>query len=90
MDFQEVHFLGRSEKSQQQNLEFRLMFFVLLPHFVGRPIYEAKSIFKKNIKFFFYKKYFSSYIHVTNFHNEKLTIPGEILGGISGGAPKKF
>lgn len=51
VDFQVVHSLEKSEKSQQQKLDFHLTFFVPLPRFFDRPIFEAKSVVEIYDKF---------------------------------------
>lgn len=53
MNFQVVRSLEKSEKNQQQNLDFHLGLFVPLPHFFDQPIFEVKSVVEIYDKIFF-------------------------------------
>lgn len=88
-----VHSWERSERSQQQKLDFHSMFSVPHPRSFDRLIYEVMSVIKKQIKIIIsaMKDVFSlkADFYVI-FYKKKLTIPGEILGGTNGGAPRKL
>ena len=66
MDFQVVRSLEKSEKNQQQNLDFHLRFFVLLPHFFDQPIFEVKSVVEIHDKIFFITIILPTYFNFPN------------------------